>query len=84
MLLTGATVQKAGAAAELATALGVRRVLLGSAVAEFVKLSPDRPLSLVIRELKSRGVDVVAMRAGETIMFGDVEVLESVGVVGGQ
>ncbi len=80
VLLTGATVQKAGAAAELAAALGVRRVLLGAAVGEFVKLSPDRPLSQVMRELKSRGVEVVVMRPGETLLFGDVEVSESGGV----
>jgi len=83
VLLTGATVQKAGAVAELAAALGVRRVLLSAAVGEFVELSPNRPLSQVMRELRARGVEVVAMRPGETLVFGDVEVSESAGVAAG-
>lgn len=70
VLLTGATVQHAGALPELVEPLGIRRVLLAHGLSRLVATMPDRPISRIVAALRARGVSIVELPPGATLQYG--------------
>lgn len=70
VLITGATVQHAGALPELIESMGVRRVMLAHGLSRLVATGPDRPISKVVAGLRARGISIVELPPGAVLQYG--------------
>lgn len=70
VLITGATVQHAGALPELVESMGVRRVMLAHGLSRLVATGPDRPISKLVAGLRARGISIVELAPGTVLQYG--------------